>query len=92
MQNPEQFHIREAMKCAYFYAIYNGGAINQLYTHYPQKFVDYLNGFIRFLQQTMTQILIVLLRTKYFTSTVSLTNLPTYMILTPSGINYLTFL
>ena len=44
-QNPEQFHIREAMKCAYFYAIYNGGAINQLYTLYPQKFVDYLNGF-----------------------------------------------
>lgn len=44
-KNPEQFHVREAMKCAYFYSIYNGGAVNQLYNLYPKKFIEYLCGF-----------------------------------------------
>ena len=45
IHNPEQFNIREAMKQAYFYAIYNDGSINSLYTLYPEKFIDYLKGF-----------------------------------------------
>ena len=45
IHNPEQFNIREAMKLAYFYAIYNDGSINSLYTLYPEKFINYLKGF-----------------------------------------------
>lgn len=45
VQNPEQFYIREAMRIAYLYSIYNDGEINQLHLDYPEEFVDYLSGF-----------------------------------------------
>ena len=45
VQNPEQFYIREAMRIAYLYSIYNDGEINQLHLDYPEAFVDYLSGF-----------------------------------------------
>jgi len=44
-QNPKQYYIREAMRIAYLYAIYNDGKINTLYQEYPRKFIDYLIGF-----------------------------------------------
>lgn len=43
--NPERFYIREAMRIAYLYSIYNDGKVNELYTLYPPKFVGYLNSF-----------------------------------------------
>lgn len=43
--NPEQFYIREAMRIAYLFAIYNDGKIDKLHNLYPEKFVAYLNGF-----------------------------------------------
>lgn len=45
VQNPEQFYIRESMKVAYLYSIYNGGKLNQLYMNYSIAFVNYLLGF-----------------------------------------------
>ena len=47
MQNPEQFYVREAMKVAYLYAIYNDGKLNQLHTNYPVNLNNYLNNFDR---------------------------------------------
>lgn len=44
-QNPKQYYIREAMRIAYLYAIYNDGKINTLYQEYHRKFIDYLIGF-----------------------------------------------
>lgn len=44
-QNPKQYYIREAMRIAYLYAIYNDGKINTLYQEYPRKSIDYLIGF-----------------------------------------------
>lgn len=44
-QNPKQYYIREAMRIAYLYAIYNDGKINTLYQEYTRKFIDYLIGF-----------------------------------------------
>lgn len=44
-QNPKQYYIREAMRIAYLYAIYNDGKINTLYQEYPRKFIDYLIEF-----------------------------------------------
>lgn len=44
-QNPKQYYIREIMRIAYLYAIYNDGKINTLYQEYPRKFIDYLIGF-----------------------------------------------
>ena len=43
--NPDQYIIRESMRMGYLLSIYNDGALNQLYTHYPKRFVDYLKGF-----------------------------------------------
>lgn len=43
--NPEQFTIREAMKVAYLYAIYNDGKLNEIHLKYPNKFVEYLCQF-----------------------------------------------
>lgn len=43
--NPDQFYIREAMRIAYLYAIYNDGKLNTLYENYPEAFVDYLLDF-----------------------------------------------
>lgn len=43
--NPDQFYVREAMRIAYLYAIYNDGKLNTLYENYPEAFVDYLLDF-----------------------------------------------
>lgn len=43
--NPDQFNIREAMKIAYFYAIYNDGKLNDLHQKYPDRFNVFLNGY-----------------------------------------------
>ena len=40
--NPDQFYVREALRIAYLFAIYNDGKLNELYRLYPRKFVDYL--------------------------------------------------
>lgn len=45
MLNPEQYTVREAMRVAYLYAIYNHGMVNSIYLQYPQKFKDYLCSF-----------------------------------------------
>ncbi len=45
LQNPEQFYIRESMKVAYLYSIYNDGKLNQLYKNYPESFRKYLLNF-----------------------------------------------
>lgn len=43
--NPEQFYVREAMRIAYLFAIYNDGKINRLYELYSPRFVIYLKSF-----------------------------------------------
>lgn len=45
IHNPEQFYVRESMRVAYLYSIFNDGKLNQLYMHYPTAFVDYLLNF-----------------------------------------------
>ena len=37
--------VREALRIAYLFAIYNDGKLNELYRLYPRKFVDYLKDF-----------------------------------------------
>ncbi|MEY8420322.1 hypothetical protein AALA83_13730 [Oscillospiraceae bacterium 44-5] len=44
-QNPDQFYIREGMKVAYLYSIFNDGKLNQLYQDYPPAFIEYLMQF-----------------------------------------------
>lgn len=44
-RNPEQFYIREALRIAYLFAIYNDGKLNELYKLYPEKFINYLRDF-----------------------------------------------
>ena len=44
-QNPDQFYIREGMKVAYLYSIFNDGRLNQLYQDYPPAFTEYLIQF-----------------------------------------------
>ena len=43
--NPERFYIREALRIAYLFAIYNDGAVNHLHSLYPPAFIDYLKSF-----------------------------------------------
>lgn len=43
--NPEQFYIRESMKVAFLYSIYNDGKINLLYKNYPRLFIEFLLKF-----------------------------------------------
>lgn len=43
--NPDQFYIREEMKTAYFFSIYNDGKLNTLFLQYPDKLKKYFNGF-----------------------------------------------
>lgn len=43
--NPEQFIVRESMKMAYFYSIYNHGELNLLNRKYSYKFKNFLKGF-----------------------------------------------
>lgn len=43
--NPEMFVVREGMRLAYLYSIYNSGKLNQLYLQYSEGFHDYLIEF-----------------------------------------------
>lgn len=43
--NPDQYYVRECMRAAYLYAIYNDGALNNLYLKYPQSLIEYLSSF-----------------------------------------------
>ena len=43
--NPNQYYIREAMRIAYLYAIYNDGKLNKNYEHFTDNFKTYINGF-----------------------------------------------
>ena len=43
--NPEQYTVREAMKMAYLYSIYNHGKLNLLYKQYSNSFKEYLLEF-----------------------------------------------
>ena len=45
VHNPEQFYIRESMKVAYLYSIFNDGKLNQLYVNYPTAFIEFLLDF-----------------------------------------------
>ena len=45
MVNPEQYQIREAMRIAYLHAIYNDGALCELYRNFPSAFIEYLRKF-----------------------------------------------
>jgi len=45
VHNPEQFYIRESMKIAYLYSIFNDGKLNQLYVNYPTAFIEFLLDF-----------------------------------------------
>lgn len=45
IKNPDQFGIREALRFAYLFSIYNDGKLNRLHELYPAKFIQYLNGF-----------------------------------------------
>lgn len=40
--NPEQFYVREGMRIAYLYSIFNDGKLELLYKKYPQKLTDEL--------------------------------------------------
>lgn len=43
--NPDQRTIRECMRVAYLFAIYNDGQLNELHLKYPHSFLDYLLSF-----------------------------------------------
>lgn len=43
--NPEQYYVREAMRIAYLFSIYNDGKLDALYTMYPDSLIEYLRGF-----------------------------------------------
>lgn len=43
--NPGQYTIRECMRVAYLFAIYNDGKLNELYLKYPHSFEEYLLSF-----------------------------------------------
>lgn len=40
--NPDQFYVREGMRIAYLYSIFNDGKLELLYKKYPQKLIDVL--------------------------------------------------
>lgn len=41
----EIFKIRQGLRLAYLYAIFNDGNLNQLYQNYKDKYIEYLKGF-----------------------------------------------
>lgn len=43
--NPDQYIVREAMRSAYLFSIYNDGKLNELFEKYSPGFVEYLQGF-----------------------------------------------
>ncbi len=42
--NPDQYTVRESMRSAYLYAIYNDGKLDQLYRLYPEHVVAFLQS------------------------------------------------
>ena len=43
--NPDQYTIRECMRFAYLFAIYNDGKLNELYLKYSPNVLEYLSSF-----------------------------------------------
>lgn len=43
--NPDMYYIRESLKSAYYFAIYNDGELNKLHLQYSDKFINYLKSF-----------------------------------------------
>ncbi len=43
--NPGMYYVRESLKSAYYFAIYNDGELNKLHLQYPDKFINYLKSF-----------------------------------------------
>lgn len=43
--NPDQFYVREALRIAYLYSIYNDGNLDKLYQQYSPEFIHYLSQF-----------------------------------------------
>ena len=43
--NPDMFYVREALRIAYLFSIYNDGSLNLLHNKYPAAFVAYLQQF-----------------------------------------------
>ncbi len=43
--NPEMYYVRESLKSAYYFAIYNDGELDKLHLQYPDKFIQYLKSF-----------------------------------------------
>ena len=43
--NPEQYYVREAMRIAYLFSIYNDGNLDGLHKIYPNSFINYLKSF-----------------------------------------------
>ena len=43
--NPDQYTVREAMRMAYLFSIYNDGKLNELFIKYSPRFTEYLQGF-----------------------------------------------
>ncbi len=44
-KNPEQFSVRESLRMAYLFSIYNDGELNELHKLYSSSFKDYLKSF-----------------------------------------------
>lgn len=45
IQNPERYHIREALKSFFIYSIYNKGKVNNIYTRYPEKLKSFFDQY-----------------------------------------------
>ena len=45
VENPDRFYIREALRIAYLFSIYNDGSLNLLHQKYPTSYVKYLRSF-----------------------------------------------
>lgn len=43
--NPDQYTVREVMRMAYLFSIYNDGKLNELFRKYSPSFTEYLQGF-----------------------------------------------
>jgi hypothetical protein len=45
--NPERYHVREAIKTLFIYAIYNDGKVNNIHDNFPLAYKDFLMTFDR---------------------------------------------
>lgn len=43
--NPERYNFQEMLRRLFLDSIYNNGKINQIYKHFPDRFIEYLNSF-----------------------------------------------